>query len=214
MPLRSVLGTAALALALTGCAAAEPEPQPAPVVLPGAPGDRPEVVTGAEVPARTEPRPVAVEADYLRDMIAHHGQALEMTALAPERAAHPQVRALAERIGGAQGPEIDAMRGWLATHSLPEHPTGETHGHGHEGHTAMPGMATPEQLAALAAAHGAEFDRLFLDLMIAHHEGAVTMATDLLAEGRDPQVHAMAQDVLVTQRDEIATMQRLRHELP
>jgi uncharacterized protein (DUF305 family) len=186
---------------LAGCAG---EPAP-PVVLPGAPGDEPQVV--ASVPADPS-RPVEVEADYLRAMIVHHEQAVEMTALAPERAANSKVRALSDRIGAAQGPEIGAMRGWLATHGLDEHA-----GHGAHDHAAMPGMATPEQMAQLAASRGADFDRLFLQLMIAHHEGAVTMATDLLARGRDEQVHAMAQDVLATQRDEIDTMRRMLAEM-
>ncbi|QUH00706.1 DUF305 domain-containing protein [Saccharopolyspora erythraea] len=212
-----------LAAGLLG-ACSTPEPPQAPVVLPGAPGDEPKVATGEEVQGlgRSAP-PGEAEATYVAMMIPHHEQALEMTALAPERAQHPQVRALAERIGGAQKPEIDMMRGWQASHGAQEHaghggqPGQAGHG-GHvggpeTGHAAMPGMATPAQLAELAAARGDDFDRLFLRLMTAHHEGAVTMATDLLTRGLDEQVHAMAQDVLVTQSDEIATMRALSAEV-
>ncbi|WP_009944576.1 DUF305 domain-containing protein [Saccharopolyspora erythraea] len=194
----------------------------------------PKVATGEEVQGLGRPAPPGeAEATYVAMMIPHHEQALEMTALAPERAQHPQVRALAERIGGAQKPEIDMMRGWQATHGAQGRTghggdtghgghtggadTGHATGTGHTGadpaHAAMPGMATPEQLAELAAARGADFDRLFLRLMTAHHEGAVTMATDLLTRGVDEQVHAMAQDVLVTQTDEIATMRALSAEV-
>ncbi|MER7079142.1 Uncharacterized conserved protein, DUF305 family [Saccharopolyspora kobensis] len=202
--------TAALLIAvagLAGCAGEQPEPPK--VVLPGAPGDQPQVVASAAPDAGV---PVDVEADYLRMMIAHHEQALEMTALAPERAQHPKVRALAERIGGAQGPEIGAMQGWLDTRGFGEEHSGHGHPTGHD-HATMPGMATPEQLAQLRDSTGADFDRLFLQLMIAHHEGALTMATDVLTRGREEQVHAMATDVLVTQQSEIDTMRGLQGEV-
>ncbi|MDA3626432.1 DUF305 domain-containing protein [Saccharopolyspora oryzae] len=210
--------TAALLIAvagLAGCSAEQPESPK--VVLPGAPGDQPRVVSSVEPEAGV---PVDAEADYLRMMIAHHQQALEMTALAPDRAQHPKVRALAERIGGSQGPEIGAMQGWLASRGLDEQPGHDEHsGHGQHGqptghdHSTMPGMATPEQLAQLGNSTGADFDRLFLQLMIAHHEGALTMATDIMTKGREEQVHAMAQDVLVTQQDEINTMRGLQEEV-
>ncbi|MCI2423899.1 DUF305 domain-containing protein [Saccharopolyspora sp. K220] len=187
---------------LGGCAAEQASPT---VVLPGGPGDEPQVV--ASVAPQASPS-VDVEADYLRMMIAHHQQAVQLTALSPERAANAKVRALSERIGAAQGPEISAMQGWLASRSLDEHG-----GHGGHDHASMPGMATPEQLAQLANSRGADFDRLFLQLMIAHHEGALTMATDFLTKGRDEQVHEMAQDVLVTQQDEINTMRALQTEV-
>ncbi|MGP4019815.1 DUF305 domain-containing protein [Saccharopolyspora sp. 5N708] len=194
-----------------GCAAEQTSPA---VVLPGAPGDEPQVV--ASVTPKPS-QPVEVEADYLRKMIAHHQQAVQLTALSPERAANAKLRSLSDRIGAAQGPEISAMQGWLASRGLDEHG-----GHEHAGMPGMadmtgmadmPGMATPEQLAQLAASRGADFDRLFLQLMIAHHEGALTMATDFLTEGREEQVHEMAQDVLVTQQDEINTMRALQIEV-
>ncbi|MEV0699220.1 DUF305 domain-containing protein [Saccharopolyspora sp. NPDC050389] len=206
--------TAALLLAvgaLAGCATEQASP---PVVLPGAPGDEPQVVASA-APERSTP--VDVEADYVRMMIAHHQQAVEMTALSPERVQNPKVRALSERIGGAQGPEIGSMQGWLATRGLDEQTGHSGHGshgeHSGQDHASMPGMATPEQLEQLKNSRGADFDRLFLQLMIAHHEGALTMATDVLANGLDEQVHAMAQDVLVTQQDEINTMRSLQSEV-
>ncbi|MDA3646769.1 DUF305 domain-containing protein [Saccharopolyspora indica] len=192
---------------LAGCAGEQPEPPK--VVLPGAPGDQPQVVASA---APDPGVPVDVEAGYLRMMIAHHEQALEMTALAPQRAQHPKVRALAERIGGAQGPEIGAMQGWLDTHGFGEEHSGHGQSAGHD-HATMPGMATPAQLAQLRDSTGADFDRLFLQLMIAHHEGALTMATDVLTRGREEQVHAMATDVLVTQQSEIDTMRGLQGEV-
>ncbi|NED87359.1 DUF305 domain-containing protein, partial [Streptomyces sp. SID11233] len=99
-----------------------------------------------------------------------HAQAIEMSALAPERASSAGVKALAERIADTQGPEIDAMKGWQHQYD----PKG-TRTPGHE-HGAMPGMATKAQLARLKAAHGKDFDQLFLRLMTKHHEGAIDMA--------------------------------------
>lgn len=218
---------AAALLVTAGCTGGEPgaapeEPAGAPVVLPGAPGDEPTVVPSLDRERLASAAPADSEADYVRMMIVHHEQAVRMTDLAETRAEDPRVRSLAARIGGAQPAEIGAMRGWLSTHDLPERPEDSQasdhaghsgHGNGHSGHGAeprpMPGMATPEQLAALEASGAAEFDRLFLQLMTAHHEGAVAMATDVLATGRDEQLHEMAQDVLVTQSDEIATMRGL-----
>ncbi|WP_461154701.1 DUF305 domain-containing protein [Saccharopolyspora tripterygii] len=198
-------GVLLAACALTGCAAEPPAPPGPPVVQPGAPGDEPEVVSSA---ARDRGGASQVEVDYLRNMIAHHQQAVEMTALTAERAQNPKLRSLSDRISGAQGPEIAMMQGWLNTRGANEHS-----GHAGHDHAMMPGMATPEQLAQLASSRGADYDRLFLRLMIAHHEGAVIMATQLLTTGRDEQVHEMAQDVLVTQQDEIATMRGLQSEV-
>ena len=192
---------------VSGCSAQQPETSSAspPVVLPGAPGDEPRVVRSVE--ARADDGPMAAEVSYAGSMIEHHRQAVRMTELAATRAADPRVRALAERIGAAQPAEIGAMQGWLSTHGAGGHGAG---GHGnHAAHGGMPGMATPEQLRELADSRGARFDELFLRLMATHHEGALRMATDLLTTGHDEQLHEMAQDVLATQTDEIATMRRL-----
>ncbi|MEB3372238.1 DUF305 domain-containing protein [Saccharopolyspora mangrovi] len=200
----SVLGILLVTGVVAGCAGEPPAPAGPPVVQPGAPGDQPKVVASA---APDRGGASQVEVDYLRNMIAHHQQALEMTALTAERAQNPKLRALSERIEGAQGPEIGMMQGWLDTR-------GAGHaGHAGHDHATMPGMATPDQLAQLGASRGPDYDRLFLRLMIAHHEGALTMATQLLSTGRDEQVHEMAQDVLVTQQDEIATMRGLQAEV-
>ncbi|SFS32437.1 DUF305 domain-containing protein [Saccharopolyspora flava] len=207
MARKSVLGILLVAGVVAGCSAEPEAPAGPPVVQPGAPGDEPRVVASAAPDRGGASR---VEVDYLRNMIAHHEQAVEMTALTPERAQNAKLRSLSDRIGGAQGPEIGMMRGWLSSHGA-EHAGHAEHG-GHD-HATMPGMATPEQLARLAASRGADYDRLFLQLMIAHHEGALTMATQLLTTGRDEQVHEMAQDTLVTQQDEITTMRALQQEI-
>jgi uncharacterized protein (DUF305 family) len=132
-------------------------------------------------------------------MIQHHAQALEMTGLAPDHAESGQVKKLAERISAAQGPEITAMRGWLKSHSRQET------GGGHD-HATMPGMATEAQLGKLRAADGKAFDQLFLTLMITHHEGAISMATDVKAQGNNVQIEEMADDVVAQQTSEISRM--------
>jgi uncharacterized protein (DUF305 family) len=137
-------------------------------------------------------------------MIVHHSQALEMTALVPTRAGSSQVERLADRISAAQLPEINAMKGWLKTHGGSEQPQEQEHDH-----AAMPGMATEAQLKELRAAKGKAFDELFLKLMITHHDGAITMATDVLAQGNNIQVEEMANDVIAQQTSEINRMREL-----
>lgn len=181
----------------------------APVILPGAPGDAPEVA-GGDRPARLDrdDGPAASSVDYVRMMIPHHQQALTMTALAPERAHSPEVRDIAGRIRGAQRAEIGMMQGWLRRHDQRPVPEGSAREMPDRRRAGM-GMATRAQMDRLRAASGADFDRRFLRLMIPHHEGAVRMAVDVLSESEDPLVRSMAKDVLATQRDEIAAMRRM-----
>jgi uncharacterized protein (DUF305 family) len=186
-------------LLLSGCTGGTDQPEadgPA-VIVPGGPGEPARTVPASEA-AQAAPRQGFNEADvkFVRMMITHHQQALEMTALVPPRAAREDVKALAGRISDTQGSEIKSMQAWLTRNKAPEH----------DMHEAMPGMATAEQLTAMTAASGPAFDTLFLQRMIAHHEGALTMATDLLQTGSDVLVEEMAQDVIVTQEKEIGQM--------
>ncbi|EFL21598.1 lipoprotein [Streptomyces himastatinicus ATCC 53653] len=203
---------AAVMLALTGC---EPDGgrqdtgkgkdgKPA-VIAPGRPGEAAETLSAQEAAkAGDDDSPNAADRAYVAMMIEHHRQALVMTDLAPDRARSAKVRRIAERIAAAQGPEIDAMRGWQQTSG------GATEsGHHHGGTADMPGMATPKQLDALRDAKGAGFDTLFLKLMIAHHRGAVTMATDVLGRGNNVRVEEMANEVIAQQSSEIRRMQRV-----
>lgn len=162
----------------------------------------------------------AADVRFMTAMIGHHAQALEMTALAPSRAGSRAVRTLAERIANGQADEIATMRQWLADRGHASAAGAAAAGHdehaGHAGHmahgTVMPGMLSPEQLGQLAAARGADFDRLFLTFMIQHHRGAVEMVSTLLAEGgaaQDPTVFRFAADVEVDQTTEIERMQRM-----
>ncbi|MET9732187.1 DUF305 domain-containing protein [Streptomyces sp. NPDC006458] len=209
--LRASLATASLAalaaFALGGCdsgsdddskSAASNGPS---VLQPGMPGEENRTLSAEEAAAARaeDDTPNSADVSYVHRMIEHHEQALEMSELAPKQAESTQVKRLAERITAAQGPEIGAMKGWLTTHQQPER------GEGHD-HTAMPGMATEAQLKKLRAARGQDFDALFLKLMIAHHEGAITMATDVKAQGNNIQVEEMADDVVAQQTSEISRM--------
>ena len=115
----------------------------------------------------------------MQGMIGHHAQALEMTALLPSRTAHEEMKLLAKRIEVSQTDEIKMMQRWLEARGL-EVPS--VHAHHAAGATLMPGMLTPDEMSRLADAKGAAFDRLFLELMIKHHEGALIMVKDLLAQ--------------------------------
>ncbi|WP_017241325.1 DUF305 domain-containing protein [Streptomyces sp. SS] len=173
------------------------------VVAPGRPGEPARRISPEEA-ARLLPdeSPNSADFRYAQMMIAHHRQALTMTALAPQRAGSPQVKKVAERIAAAQQPEIDAMEGWLKNNGGPR----EQSGHDHH---SMPGMATEAQLAQLGKATGKAFDALFLKLMITHHEGAVTMAAEVLGDGNNVLVEEMANDVIAQQTAEISRMRSL-----
>ncbi|WP_280423519.1 DUF305 domain-containing protein [Nocardia carnea] len=148
------------------------------------------------------------EADirFAQEMIPHHRQAVEMAALVPSHSTDSRVIDLAARIQQAQDPEITAMTGWLQAWGAAV-PEGTGHSGGHHG--GMPGMMTDEQMAELEAAQGPEFDRMWLTMMIDHHEGAVQMAQTELAEGSDPQARTMAQQIVDAQQAEIQQMQAI-----
>ena len=215
-PLLAVALAASLAACSSddpGAAAAAPEPSvtftaDVPVLVPGAPGEEPTVVAPGEqgaLPNADFYSPEDVE--FVTAMVPHHAQALEMAALAPDRAADARVRAMAERIAAGQGPEIEAMQAWLTSHGLPEASTDAGQG-GHH----MRGMVTGEQMTQLLAAEGEQFDRLFLRRMIAHHQGALAMA-ERVGQGTHPLVMEMAKDVAVTQSVEITRMQEVLTDL-
>ncbi|MFD9032287.1 DUF305 domain-containing protein [Streptomyces sp. NPDC059567] len=173
------------------------------VVAPGKPGEPARRISPAEA-SRLLPddKPNAADFTYAQMMIVHHKQALTMTALAPQRAGSAQVKKLADRITAAQKPEIDAMEGWLKNNGGPREQSGHDH------HT-MPGMATEAQLAELRKAKGTAFDELFLKLMVTHHEGAVTMAAEVLGQGNNVLVEEMANDVMAQQTAEINRMRSM-----
>ncbi|SDH17389.1 Uncharacterized conserved protein, DUF305 family [Lentzea fradiae] len=195
-----VVVAAAIAL-LAGCTS---EQEQVPVIAPDTPGGSASTIAASDATGHVPPPPNAADRDYVSMMIAHHEQALAMTRFAPDRAENQTVKGLAERIRFSQEPEIGAMKQWQRTHGI----VGS-----HGDHGSMPGMATQEQLTALGAARGKEFDRMFLELMIKHHEGAIKMATDVRASGTNVTVEEMADDVVATQSDEINRMRKLLTEL-
>ncbi|RZU53197.1 uncharacterized protein (DUF305 family) [Krasilnikovia cinnamomea] len=151
---------------------------------------------------------------FAQMMIPHHQQAIEMAELAETRAADPEVKALAGKIKAAQQPEIDSMTGWLHTWDAPMPgmsmsggmsmpSTMPSMGHG------MPGMMSDADMGKLEKATGKEFDKQFCTMMIAHHEGAVTMAKDELAKGVNPEAKAMAQQIITAQEAEITQMKQI-----
>lgn len=161
----------------------------------------------------------AADADiaFVQGMIAHHAQAVEMSALIAERTTRPELRALGERISVSQKDEIAMMRQWLGAHgaAIPDSAGGHAQ---HSGHgVMMPGMLSTEEMQALAASSGAAFDRLFLAGMIKHHQGALTMVGELLrvpGAARQPQLYEFASDIDADQRAEIARMRALLARLP
>jgi uncharacterized protein (DUF305 family) len=200
------LGVILLTAAALGChGAAQPplSPPSAPVVQPGAPGE-----PGRTVEAGAAPRLRHTSADtrFMQGMIGHHAQAIEMTDLLKTRTTRDDMKLLALRIDVSQTDEIRMMKRWLLDH-------GETvpddHAHHMSGATLMPGMLTADDMAKLAAAKGADFDRLFLEFMIKHHEGALVMVKDLFAAAgaaQDSDIFAFASDVEADQLIEIRRM--------
>lgn len=141
-------------------------------------------------------------------MIPHHQQAVEMADLALARETSPEVKALAEQIKAAQDPEIQMMSGWLQAWGAPME-MGDDHGSHDMGGMTMSGMMTGEDMRALADATGADFDRMWLQMMIAHHQGAISMAEQVKAESSNPDVTTLADAVIAGQTTEIDTMQQL-----
>ncbi|WP_406350552.1 DUF305 domain-containing protein [Streptomyces sp. NBC_00658] len=207
-PSHASLVTASLAvvvLALGGCdsgsEAKSPQSSGPSVIVPGKPGEAAETLSAEDAAKQRtdDDTPNSADIAYAQKMIEHHTQALEMTQLAPKQAESSAVKALAERITAAQGPEIAAMESWLKANG------GETAATEHA-HEAMPGMATEAQLKKLRAAKGKAFDELFLKLMITHHDGAITMATDVKGQGNNIRIEEMADDVIAQQTSEISRM--------
>ncbi|WBB52687.1 DUF305 domain-containing protein [Verrucosispora sp. WMMD573] len=193
--------------AATAPSTASPAPSPAdasvpPVIVPGRPGEEAVERPADEVRDDAPPRYNGLDTWFVRMMIPHHEQALEMADLATDRSAEPQVRALADRIRASQGPEIGVLRAWLTARGL----SAGVDGHDH---ATMRGMQSAEAMRRLSAARGAEFDSLFVRMMTEHHEGAVVMATDVLKVGVDLTVEQFATSVASEQAVEIARMRDL-----
>lgn len=157
------------------------------------------------------PRPPVTDADiaFMQDMMAHHAQAVVMSAMVPGRSSRRDLGTLAERITVSQRGEIGIMKQWLRDHGASVPDSG---GHMHAGMAMMPGMLSAEQLDQLRAASGTEFERLYLQFMIHHHGGAIVMVDKLFAThgaGQDDFIFKFASDVAADQESEIARMERM-----
>lgn len=137
---------------------------------------------------------------FAQMMIPHHQQAIEMADLALANAStSADVKGLAQQIRAAQDPEITTMHGWLREWGAPTSAAATDHG--------TNGMMSEQDMASLKAAEGAEFNRTWLEMMIEHHRGAVTMAQDVLSSTEDAAVASLARAIVDGQKREIATMQ-------
>ena len=198
------LGMALLFLVTAGQAA------DAPIVQPGAPGDPSRELSAEEAVEIADTRYSADDARFMQDMIPHHHQALQMAELVAERTNRPELLDVAGRINVSQSDEIAFMQQWLRDRGE-RVPDLTAHHAMHMSHT-MAGMASPQQMADLAAANGTAFDRLFLQLMITHHEGALTMVEELLEQpgaAYDPVLFEFTNDVVNDQSAEIERMNAL-----
>lgn len=148
---------------------------------------------------------------FAQNMIPHHEQAIDMADLAldPAAGAGAELVALAEQIKAAQGPEVATMTGWLESWSQPQPSEMGHDDHDMAGMDGMAGLMSSDDMAALAAAHGAAFDELWLELMVEHHQGAIAMADKVKVEGEDPAVATLADAVIAAQQEEIAEMDQL-----
>jgi uncharacterized protein (DUF305 family) len=199
-PRRAAAATAALALAFT-LAACSGQVDPAST----APAD-PDT-SAAPGTSEVQTAHNAADTEFAQMMIAHHQGAIEMARLAVERATDPEVTSLAERIEAAQDPEIEVMTGCLE--SWGEETTAMDHDGMDHGGMMMDGMDQVQAMSELAGLQGAAFDRRFLELMTAHHQGALAMAEQQLAEGENPDALELAGTIRDDQTVEIAEMQVL-----
>jgi uncharacterized protein (DUF305 family) len=201
-----------LAVLVAACRTGE-RPQAPPILQPGAPGEPTREVSAGQAADISGASSTAADVRFMQGMIAHHAQALEMTALVPDRTGREDMRLLARRIEASQSDEIAMMRTWLEARgeAVPD-----PHAHHAHGSHDMPGMASPEQLEALRGLKGEAFDRLFLELMIRHHDGALIMVRQLMATpgaGQDPDIFAFVSDVEADQDMEIRRMAGMLKEL-
>jgi uncharacterized protein (DUF305 family) len=158
------------------------------------------------LPASAGPGFAVADVRFMQNMIGHHAQAILMAGLAPSHDASENVLKLAQKIDISQRDEIAFMKQWLTERNQAVPDSTQAHA------MMMPGMLTPAQLVQLEAARGREFDRLFLDFMIRHHEGALQMVEELFRTpnaAQDSDIFRFVTDVDADQRDEILVMEKL-----
>lgn len=211
-----------MALLVGGCGAASVAQGPA-VIQPGAPGQSSQVLTPGDVAKQSIPVATGADITFMQGMIHHHAQALDMTDLLDQRSQDPDMKKLALRIHVSQTDEIKMMQRWLQTRGQTA-PDPRAHamagmagmdGMDMDHAVMMPGMLTTAEMTRLAAATGPDFDRLFLEGMIQHHGGALTMVKTLFATrgaGQQSEIFAFASDVEADQQMEIDRMSAMLKE--
>jgi uncharacterized protein (DUF305 family) len=184
--------------------------QGVPILQPGAPGKASKPLSAEDAVRVAETRFSPQDVRYMQDMIHHHHQAVQMAALVAGRTSRQEILDVAGRITESQADEMKFMQTWLRERGQSAPDPSSAHGaHGHGGSADMAGMATAAQMAELAAARGPQFERLFLERMIAHHEGALTMTEKLLKQpgsAYDPALETFTTDVTNEQKAEIKRM--------
>ena len=195
----------AIALAMqAGSVSAQDSP---PIVQPGAPGKPTQSLDAGKATEIAKNSYSRDDVRFMQDMIPHHNQAVQMAARVGDRTNNQELVGIAGRIDASQADEIKFMADWLAARGE-EVPEATAHHAMHMSHD-MAGMASPAAMAALADASSTEFDRLFLTLMIDHHEGAITMVRDLLSNAGsayDPVLFQFVNDIINDQTSEINRM--------
>lgn len=210
-----LLGSSSVALA-----------QAAPIVQPGAPGQASRTLSAEEASTLAAASYTPADVVFMQGMIGHHQQAVEMAMLIKDRTNSEEIVALGGRIESSQADEIEFMNGWLeergektimvgmmdGTMGGMDHSKMDHSKHAMIDHSTITGMATPEQMAELATLEGTDFDRMFLTLMIAHHEGAIDMVDELLGQpgtAADPVLFQFVSDIENDQASEIDKMTEL-----
>lgn len=208
MQRRSSLSLAISAFTLLTASYAVAQP---PIIQPGAPGQSSRQISVEEASALAGTTITDADVTFMQDMIQHHNQAVVMTAMIDDRSERTEVRELGERIAASQDDEMQFMRNWLEQNGQPLTPPTmdhSAHAH-HSGHSTMAGMLTDAELANLRAAQGNQFDTLFMQYMIKHHQGAITMVDELLAKAgtaQDPVLFEFISEVKTEQNSEIERM--------
>jgi uncharacterized protein (DUF305 family) len=209
----SGIATIVLALAALLPGSAMALQSAAPIVQPGAPGEPSRVITADEASDLSQVQFTEADVRFMQGMISHHAQALEMTELLATRSESEEMHKLADRIERSQSDEIKMMQDWLRARGQE---VTDVHAHHEHGATLMPGMLTREQMKRLERARGTTFDRLFLELMIQHHQGALIMVEELLSRPGAAQasdIFAFTSDINADQSTEIRRMRTMLEEL-
>ncbi|NYJ18092.1 DUF305 domain-containing protein [Nesterenkonia sandarakina] len=208
----ATLGAFALAAALTGCGTSDEEPSES----------APDTAQSTE---EVSEQYNEADVEYISGMVMHHSQAVEMSDILLEKDdVEQEVTTLAEDIREAQGPEIEQMESWLDAWGEEAASDGDMEGMDHgdgdmegmdsmEGMSDMEGMMSEDDLSELESATGTEASRLFLEQMIAHHEGAVSSAEDHLDNGENPEALELSETIISDQQAEIDEMETMLEDL-